>query len=70
MSLRRVHLLQCPAPSSHINAAKKGHWHAQEVIFALLKEFITYVTDQPLLEVVRHNICVFDSQVVQQPGKD
>ena len=70
MSLRRFHLVQCPAPTPDICTVNSCHWHAEEVTFALLKEFMDYLTGEPLLQVVRQYVGVFDSQVFQQLGKD
>ena len=61
--------MQCPA-STHERTIESCDWHAEEVTFALLKEFMHHLIGRWLHKVVRQYVAVVASQVFLQLGKD
>ena len=67
-SRRRIYLLQCPQ-SSYSQIPGNSHWHAEEVIYKVLLEYISREMQTTESEFSRQFITVLDSQVCFQAGK-
>ena len=65
--MRSFHVYQCPE-SSWPSSVENSHWHTEELLFALLKEYVWYQTGTTLPQDVRALIQVHDSQVFHQTG--
>ena len=65
--MRRFHVYQSPE-SSWPSTVENNHWHTENLLFELLKEFLWYRTGILLPPDVRDGIKVHDSQVLHQTG--
>ena len=69
MSVRKFHLLQCPA-TPHGSTVEDCHRHAGNVTFELLRAFIWDFHGKWLHDGIRRHISVVDSQVFREAQKD
>ena len=65
--MRRFHVYQTPESSWPLTV-ENNHWHTEELLFELLKEFFLYRTGTLLPQDVRARIQVHDSQILHQTG--
>ena len=60
--MRRFHVYQCPQ-SLQSWSADACHWYTEELVFALLEQFVWYQTGTTLPQDLRRDVQVHDTQV-------